>query len=298
MFVIVGAGGKVGHSTSSVLREAGVPVRAILRDATKAGPLRALGCEIALADLQDPGSLADALAGAQAVQVICPPAPQAEDAVGDMRRSIESVAEALKQARPDRVLAISDYGAHVTADVGMPTMFRLFEERLRRLEMPKVFLRSAEHMEGWGALVPAVLATGSLPSLHHPLERAFPTVSARDVGVMAADLLRRTSTGAEEVVHAEGPRRYSAIDVAAALSTLLGREVAAQAVPRSHWLDVLGGVVSASTAALLADLYDAQQRGLVDVEPHRGEVRLGTTTLIDVLRPLISNATKTDGARR
>lgn len=290
MFAIVGAAGKIGYSTSLVLRQAGVPVRAILRDATKASRSSAIGCDVVLADLQDPASLSRAIAGAHAVQVICPPAPQAPDAVGDMRRSIESLAAALEEARPNLVLAISDYGAHIGEGVGMPTLFHMFEERLRRLAMPKVFVRSAEHMEGWGLVVPAAVATGMLPSLHHPVERLFPTVSARDVGVMAAELLLHPSAGTgEQIVHAEGPRRYSANDVAAALSQLLGRTVTARAVPRSQWLESLGRVVSPSTAHLLAELYDAHHRGLIDVEASRGEVRYGTTELIVALRPFISN---------
>jgi uncharacterized protein YbjT (DUF2867 family) len=54
MIAIVGAAGKVGYATSSALRQAGVPVRAILRDTSKAPRLRDIGCEIALADLQTP----------------------------------------------------------------------------------------------------------------------------------------------------------------------------------------------------------------------------------------------------
>ena len=235
MFAIVGAAGKIGYSTSSKLREAGVPVRAILRDATKATQLSAIGCDVALADLQDPASLGRAIANVDAVQVILPPPPLAENAAGEMRRSIESVAEALEQVRPNRVLAISDYGAHVGEGVGMPSMFHIFEERLRQVEMPKVFLRSAEHMEGWGLLIQAAIAMGILPSLHQPVEKAFPTVSARDVGLIAADLLLRPSAGTrEQIVHAEGPHRYSATDVAAALSELLGRTVSAQSLPRSR----------------------------------------------------------------
>jgi NAD(P)H dehydrogenase (quinone) len=287
MFAIVGAAGKIGYSTSRALREAGVPVRAILRDAAKAGPLRAIGCDVALADLQDPVALTRAIADSHAVQVICPPAPHADDAAGDMRRSIESVAQALADARPDRVLAISDYGAHVADDIGMPSVFRGFEERLRRLEIPRVLLRSAEHMEGWGALVRMAIATGTLPSLHHPIDRAFPGVSARDVGLIAADLLRRPQAALEQIVHAEGPRRHAATDVAAALSQLLGRRITALPVPRSQWLETLGRVVSASTARLLADLYDAHGRGLIDVEAGRGEVRHGSTALIEALRPFV-----------
>ena len=102
MFAIVGAAGKVGYSTSLALRKAGLPVRAILRDEGK-GQLAAsatIGCEIALADLRDPAALARSIAGADAVQVILPPPLRAEDAVGEMRQSIEGLAEALGQARP------------------------------------------------------------------------------------------------------------------------------------------------------------------------------------------------------
>jgi uncharacterized protein YbjT (DUF2867 family) len=151
MYAILGAAGKVGYSTSSTLRRAGVPVRAVLRDTTKASHLLALGCNIAVADLQDPSTLAQAIAGASAVQVICPPLPQVPDTAEDMVRSVDSIVEALERSLPDLVLAISDYGAHVSDDIGMPTMFRFFEERLRDLPIKKIFLRSAEHMEGWGA---------------------------------------------------------------------------------------------------------------------------------------------------
>ena len=290
MFVIVGAAGKVGYSTSLALRKEGVPVRAVLRDEAKAGPLSEIGCEIALADLQDPAALGWAVANADAVQVILPP-----DGDEEMRRSMESIADALMQARPNRVLAISDYGAHVSEYIGMPTMYRIFEDRLRQLEMPKVFLRSAEHMQGWGLLIPVAVATGILPSFHDPVEMEFPTISAPDLGLIAADLLLHPNAGPDlQIVHAEGARRYSASDVAVALSQLLGRGVTAQAVPRSQWQENFERFLSESAAKLLVDLYDAHNKGgLVDVEPN-GDVRYGTTSLIDALRPLAPAAASTD----
>lgn len=289
MFAIVGAAGKVGYSTSLALREAGVPVRAILRDPAKADRLSAIGCEVVVADLQDPAALGRAMADAQAVQLICPPTPQAQDAVGDMRRSIDSMARALEQARPGLVLSISDYGAHVTEDIGMPSVFHGFEERLRQLQVPKMFLRSAEHMEGWRGLIPVAAASGVLSSFHLQVDKLFPTVSAQDVGRMAADLLLHPGVAAgERIVHAEGPHRYAATDVAAALGQLLGRTVTAQAIPRAQWMEKLGRIVSESTARLLVGIYDAHDRGgLIDVEPGRGEVRHGTTGLLEALRPFI-----------
>ena len=288
VIAVVGAAGNIGYATSLKLREAGVPVRAILRDAKKERQLTELGCDVALADLQDSTRLRRAIANVDAVQVILPPASQAEDAASEMRRSTESLAEALEETHPNRVLAISDYGAHIREDTGMPGMFRIFEERLRQLEMPKVFLRSAEHMENWGRVIPAAVATGVLPSLHHPVESSFATVCARDIGVLAADLLLQPVAAArEQIVHAEGPRRYSANDVAAALSNLLGRTVTAQALPRSQWQKNLERTMSASAARLLINFFDAaNQGGIVDVDPYNGEVRSGTTELMEALRPL------------
>ncbi|TBY80815.1 NAD(P)H-binding protein [Rhizobium leguminosarum] len=289
MFAIVGAAGKVGYSTSLALRKAGLPVRAILRDEAKAPSLSEIGCEIALADLQDPAALARSIADADAVQVILPPPLRATDAAGEMRRSIESLAEALGQARPKRVLAISDYGAHITEDVGMPTMFRVFEERLGQLYAHKIFLRSAEHMEGWGLVIPVAIASGILPSFHDPVDMKFPTISAPDLGLIAADLLQQPTTGEDlQIVHAEGPHRYGANEVAAALSQLLGRTVEAQAVPRSQWKKSFERALSPSAVELLINLYDAHNKGgQIDIEPQRGEVRYGTTDLIDALRPLL-----------
>jgi|SRR5579859_1023950 len=288
MFAIIGAAGNVGYSTSSALRQAGVPVRAILHDRAKASRLAKIGCEIAMGDLQDTSSLAEALAGAEAVQVILPVSLQAKDPAEDLRRSIKNLVAALAQARPMRVLAISDYGAHVADDIGMPSIFHDFEAQLRRLGGHKVILRSAEHMHNWARGIPAALATAILPSLQDPIDKAQPTISTQDLGLIAAKLLLRPDRGNDvDVIHAEGPRRYSANDVAAALSQLSGRTIHAQAVPRSQWKVALERM-PASLAELLIKANDAKNRGgLVDVEPNAGEVIYGPTELIDALRPLL-----------
>ncbi|WP_281851264.1 NAD(P)H-binding protein [Dyella sp. GSA-30] len=289
MFAIVGAAGNVGYATARALREANVPVRAIVRDAAKVARLREIGCDIAIADLRDAKALATAIGDVDAVQIILPAALQAQDIKGEMHRAIESLAGALEQATPGRLLAISDYGAHVADDIGMPTVFHAFEERLGRINGHKLILRSAEHMHNWGRAIPVAMASGILPSFHDPLDKVFPTIAAPDLGLIAAGLLMRPASERNlEIVHAEGPRRYSAQDVAAALSELVGRTITAQAVPRSQWKEAFERGVSASTADLLIRTNDAQNKGgLVDVESDASEVCYGTTALIDALRPLL-----------
>lgn len=287
MIAVLGAAGNVGFATSSKLREAGIPVRAILRDEKKADRLRAIGCDIAIADLFDAEALAPAIRGVDAVQIILPPPTQAEDAVGEMRTAIESLVTALKNAEPKRILAISDYGAHVDDWIGMPSAFRLFEDGIRKLAIPKTILRSAEHMQGWAAFFPVAAGAGVLPSLHHPVDAAFPTISAPDLGVISAKLLLdEYAWGTERILHAEGTRRYSTAEVAAAMSELLDGPVTPMALPRDQWRENLEKVLSPSTTTLLIDLYDAHNKGgLVDVEPG-GEIVHGTTSMVDALRPL------------
>jgi uncharacterized protein YbjT (DUF2867 family) len=207
-----------------------------------------------------------------------------------MRRSIEAIGEAVDGARPPTVLAISDYGAELSAGTGVTMLFHALEERLRRTSSRLIFLRSAEHMQNWSHLIKVAAQTGILPSLHHPLTKLFPTISASDVGTIAADLLLATQQrGASPfVVHVEGPRRYTPVDVASAMSTLLQRDVSAHELPRTAWGTALRrGGLSESYAQLVMDLYDAHNAGRIDAQDGVGEIRRGRTELVDALTPLL-----------
>jgi uncharacterized protein YbjT (DUF2867 family) len=84
-------------------------------------------------------------------------------------------------------------------------------------------------MQNWSRLIKSAAKTTVLPRMHHPLTKLFPTVSASDVGVIAAELLMSPpDSEVPRIVHIEGPRRYNAIDAAATLSRLMGREVVAR----------------------------------------------------------------------
>ena len=289
MFVILGATGKIGRATAGALRQRGAEVRAIVRRPDTAGDLAALGCSLSFADIDDHRALLAAFDGAEAVQVICPTSPQAEDAAAEMDRRIAAVAGALAETRPARVLAISDYGAQHAAGTGIALTYHRLEQALRPLDAALVFLRSAEHMQNWRRLARRAVATGVLPSLHHPVSKAFPTVSAPDVGLIAAELLLAGDTRPLSVVHAEGPRRYSAEDVARTLSGLSGRAIAAAALPEDQWLPALtGGGLSASYAGLAAAMYAAHNAGRIEVESEAGETRRGATPLRDVLAAILA----------
>ena len=291
MFVVLGAAGKIGRATIGVLRRHHVPVRAVVRNPSHAEEFRALGCEAEIADLRDASALARAVKGATAVQVICPTGVRADDAPAEMEATIRSIVDALNQVRPESILAISDYGAQLAAGTGITLTFHHLEAQLGSLPAALTVLRSAEHMQNWNRLVGRAIETGVLPSLHHPVTKSFPTVSAGDVGLMAADLLLSGSGDALRVVHAEGPSRYSATDVARTLGDIAGREIVARELPRQDWVRALvGGGIGTSYAELVAAMFDAHNAGRIDVEHGVGEVRRGDTDLRTALAALLARS--------
>lgn len=288
MFVILGATGKVGRATIAKLRAQQAPVKAVVRASSDTADLKTLGCEIAIADLHDSTAVAKAIEGANAVQVICPVSARTKDAPSDMASVIDAIADALIARPPKTVLAISDYGAHVESGTGITMTFRYLEARLSQVPGAVIFLRSAEHMQNWARVIGPALQTGILPSFHHPVSKMFPIISAPDLGPISAELLLQKPTEVRpRVIHAEGPRRYSALEVAATLSEISGREIVARELPEQDRIPTLTrGGISESYAELVHELFVAHNAGRIDVEPG-GEVRLGTTELTEVFRALI-----------
>ncbi len=293
MFVIFGASGKVGRVSAASLRTEGHAVRAVVRNEAQGEWLGRIGCEIVLADLLNPASVARAIEGADAVQVLCPlPAGDAHPG-STMHRMIDVVANALRANPPSHVLALSDYGAELDHGTGITLLFHALEKQLRTSVQNLTLLRAAEHMQNWARVIPAALATGKLPSLHHPLTKRFPAVAAQDVGLLAAELLVGTPRG---VVSIEGPRRVCALDVARALSEVTRREISAHEVPRNDWpAMLLRAGLGAGHAQLIMDLYDTHNAGRIDVEEGIGERRFGTTELSDVLAALLPDTAAAAG---
>jgi len=277
VIAVLGATGNIGRATIGKLRQQGVPVRAVVRDPVRAADLN-LGFDIVVADLEDTRSVRRAIDGADTVQVICPTYPCSSDAGGDMMRTVEAIAAALEHMEPTYIVAISDYGAELPDGTGVTLMFHFLEARLRRVDADVTFVRSAEHMQNWARQVPTALRTGMLATLHHPVTKSFPTVSAPDVGLVAAELLLEPNT---RIVYVEGPRRYTARDVAEAIG------VDVTELPQSEWVPTLvRGGISQSYAELVAELFVAHNAGRIDVELGVTDVRKGQTELRDVVRGL------------
>lgn len=281
MITVFGSTGRIGGAAAVELRRRGLEVRAVVRDLARGETLARSGCQLAAADLRKRSDVERALDNASGALVICPLSPTVPDVEAAAERVIDALSGAIETVRPARVVVISDYGADQPAGTGITMIFHRLETSLRAAPTSITFVRSAEHMQNWKRYASAARARGVLPSLH-PLTKKFPTVSAPDVGVVAADLLSGPG-GTPRVLHVEGPRRYTVLEVAKVLERIVGRPVEARELPRADWMDaLLAAGLSESYARLVAELQDAHNIGRIDAEAG-GEIRRGPTELADAL---------------
>ena len=82
--------------------------------------------------------------------------------------------------------------------------------------------------------VAAARETGLIHSFLMPMDKAFPMVAAKDVGLVAADLIQEDWTGIR-VVELEGPCRVTPNDLADAFARVFRKPVRAVPVPRESW---------------------------------------------------------------
>ncbi|TPM39632.1 NAD(P)H-binding protein [Mesorhizobium sp. B2-3-4] len=233
MYAVTGITGKVGGALARALLAARQPVRAIVRDAAKGQQWEALGCDVAIAEMEDADALTQALKGAEAVFVLPPPVFDPEPGYPEARRVIGSVAAALRAVKPARTVCLSTVGADAGQD-NLLSQRTMMEAALSDLSMAITFLRPAWFLDNAAWDVASARETGVIHSFLLPTDRAIPMVAAQDVGRLAAELMRQSWTG-KRIVEQEGPDRVSPDDLAAAFATALGRPVRAVPVPRETW---------------------------------------------------------------
>ena len=264
MFAITGITGQVGGQLATQLLGANRPVRAVLRDKAKAEAWAGRGCEIAVATMDDAAALTAAFAGTQAVFVLLPPTFDPTPGFGEARRTIAAIATALRAARVTRVVCLSTIGADTSRE-NLLTQLRLLEQALADLPAAVTFLRAAWFIENVAWDIEGARATGVMPSFLQPVDRPVAMVATADVAHAAAELLQDGFDG-HRVVELEGPARVAPAGLAVALGRALGRDVAAQAVPRADWESLFRSQGMANPTPRMRML-DGFNEGWIDFDP-------------------------------
>jgi NAD(P)H dehydrogenase (quinone) len=285
MFAITGVTGKVGGAVARTLLAQGHKVRAVVRDAEKGRSWSAQGCDIAIASVEDAAGLTKAFHGVEGVFLMTPPDYDPEPGFPQTHKAATAIRRAIETSRLGKVVFLSTVGAHV-AEPNLLNNSKITEEMLRTTSVPVAFLRAAWFMENAAWDVEAA-RNGVIPSFLQPLDHRIPMVAAADIARTAAELLGEAWTGVR-VVELEGPRRYSANDIAAGFSAALERPVRAEAVPHDQW-ETLFRSQGMKHPTPRIRMTDGFNEGWIDFESGEANSRKEHTTLEAVLRSLVTS---------
>jgi uncharacterized protein YbjT (DUF2867 family) len=281
MYTIMGVTGQVGGQVAQVLLAAGEQVRVVVRNAEKGAVWANQGCDMALADLNDATSLTEAFKHSRGVFVMLPPNFDPAEGFPETREIIRNLHDALRVARPEKVVCLSTIGAQATRP-NLLTQLQLLEHGLRSLEMPISFLRPAWYMENHQWDIEAA-RSGVIPSFLQPLDKPVPMIATVDVGRTAADLIREIWQG-KRVVELESSDTVTPLSIARTFAKLLGHPVRIEGVARDSWEDLFR-MQGMSNPLPRIQMLDGFNAGWICFE---GVPRTGDTTFKEVLDKLIN----------
>jgi NAD(P)H dehydrogenase (quinone) len=284
LYAITGITGQVGSSVARTLLDANQPIRAVVRDADKGATWARRGCEVAVAEINDGGSLTAAFKGAQGVFVLLPSNFDPKPGFPEVRTIIAAVRSALEAARPSKVVCLSTIGAQA-AETNLLTQLSLVEQDFATLPMPITFLRPGWYMENCSSDVNPARETGLIQSFLQPIDKPVPMVATADVGRVAAELLHETWSG-RRILELEGPHRVTPNEIAFTFSKILGRPVRAEAVPRESWATLFHSQGMKNPIPRIRML-DGFNEGWIEFEKGEAGTQKGKVSLETVLQALV-----------
>lgn len=288
MYAITGISGQVGGELARSLLDADRSVRAVVRNPAKGEAWAALGCDVALAEMANAAALTAAFAGASAVFILPPSEFDPEPGYPEARKVIDAVVAALTAAKPGKVLCLSTVGADAVHD-NLLSQRTMMEQALSALPLPVTFLRPGWFLENSAWDVASARETGVIASFLMPLDKTFPMVATKDVGRVAATLIREEWSGTR-VVELEGPRRVSPNDLAAAFASALGKPVRAEAVPPETWKALFRSQGMKNPRPRMRML-DGFNEGWIDFPDGGANARKGSVSAEQVIAALVQGAT-------
>jgi NAD(P)H dehydrogenase (quinone) len=284
MVAVTGITGKVGSRVARGLLAQGQTVRAVVRSRAKGDEWAALGCDVSVASIDDAAAMTEAFRGVDAVFLLTPPNYDPEPGFPDTQRNSVAIRTAIEESRPAKVVFLSTVGAQVT-EMNLLNNSGMTEAMLRTVPVPVAFLRAAWFMENAAWDIDSA-KSGVVHSFLQPLDHRIPMVATEDIAQTAVELLGQSWKGVR-VVELEGPERYSADDVAAALASVLHTPVRNEIVPRSTWEKLFRSQGMKNPLPRIR-MVDGFNEGWIDFESGQSGSRKSGTTLQAAVQALVS----------
>jgi uncharacterized protein YbjT (DUF2867 family) len=225
MILVTGATGKTGRALVQQLVSTGIPVRAVVRDRTKAADIAALGVEIAVADLSKAETLASALVGIDKGYLMTAADPQQVMLHSNFIR-------AAKQAGVRHIVRHSVRGADLDSAVKLCRWHAVSEKELEDSGIAWTHLRPVYNMQNFFTFAPTIQSQGAF---YAPMQDgAVSMVDTRDVATVAAAALIDNSRYRCKTYLITGPEALTFADAAEQLSAVLGKPVRYMDIAREN----------------------------------------------------------------
>ena len=248
--LVTGATGNTGRAIVDELTRRGAPVRAMVRAGADRAKLPA-GIPVAVADFDDPASIAAALDGAERAYLVTPSSERAEE---QQRRFADLAATAGVR----HLVVLSQLAADEHSPVRFLRYHAAVEQHVRDLGIPFTFLRPNLFFQGLLAFAGPIAAEGRF---YAPIgDATVSAVDVRDIAAVAAVTL--TEPGHEGAIYTlTGPAAVTHAQIATALTDALGREVTFTDVPPDAFAGSLRGILPPWQVDGLLEDYAHYRRG-------------------------------------
>ena len=283
LYVVAGASGHVGSVVASELLARKEQVRVIVRDRKKAEEWSRRGAQVAVGSLDDAAFVASALKDAAGFFVLLPPNYAASNYNATQRKVADAIAQGVRQGHAPHVVMLSSVGADRADQNGPIKNLYYLEAKLRETGTRLTAIRAAYFQENAGGAVAPARAQGAYYALS-PADYAFPMIATKDIGRLAARLLRNPPARSE-AVDLHGPS-YSPRQIAEKIGKALGKRLKIVEVPPA------GHVAAFEQAGMsheLAEAFAEMQAGFASgaIKPKGDRAEEGTTTFEEVLPSLL-----------
>lgn len=267
--IVTGATGKTGSIVATELLKAGYPVRALVRrEDERSARLKALGAEIAIADMSDVERIADALRDVQGAYY-CPPLDPY------MIQGAVAFAVAAREARLEHVVGITQWLSSPSHPALMTRQHWLVDRLFSMTPgVAHTIVNPGFFADSYLVTIGAAAHLGIFPWMYGKSRNAPP--SNEDIARVAVAALLDPARHAGKSYRPTGPELLGAEEMARAIGRAVGRSV--RVVPTPFWLFM--------RAARMAGMpIDVMSNVRYYIEDHRrGAFEAGapTTDVLDV----------------